>query len=445
MKQSAAGRTRCPHCGASIDSNEQNCWICGAELNANAHGAGGKPSAAKSVSAAPPQTPPAPRPQPESGSVTEPNAPSGSVVAASQATASSTASSTASAPKAQPNPTAPHAAARGSAKPSQAKRAGPTKPRAYPKMSVPRNLSDRRDQRAWLLAIPLLAVLASFVYFNDPFKLRASPAAEPVAATSTQLIMTVVVLRAAPTQSTPVASATQVPAPTDTSMQPPTATASAEPSATPAPVTATVASTTAKSTPTAIPTRAPSTATRTPAVPTSTPRPPTVTPTASLVPGPGPNGTWVVARGDTCARIASQAGVSVEALVQANALQSNCFLRAGQVLIIPTPGPVAATAAATLTARPTTTPLPTVEPPATRTAAPAPNTATPLPTIGPPAAQTAAATTAAINGKRSYTVKAGDSCFRIARAENVAVEDLIRANNLDARCFLSVGRTLTLP
>lgn len=150
--------------------------------------------------------------------------------------------------------------------------------------------------------------------------------------------------------------------------------------------------------------------------------------------------------------------------MQANALQNNCFLRAGQVLVIPTPRPtprpaagtVTAAASATRTVRPpstlpptpvraTVTPLPTVGPPVARTATPVQRTITPLPTIGPPATQTAAATTAATNGKRTYTVNAGDTCFRISRAENVSVDDLIRVNNLDARCFLSVGQTLTLP
>jgi LysM repeat protein len=335
-------------------------------------------------------------------------------------------------------------------------------------MSVPRNLSDRRDQRGWLLAIPLLAVLVSFLYFGDPFKLRAPPAAEVANATPTQLVMTMVVLQPAPTQPTPIASSTPVPTPANTVTPPPTASVTSTTAESTSIATVAVATSTVTPTPTdrvvtatprpptatlkvtaTVVTATPRPLTATPTVPTITPRPPSVTPTASLVPGPGPNGTWVVARGDSCARIASQAGVSVEALVRANALQNNCFLRAGQVLIIPTPGAVAATVSATPTARPTSTatptplratvtPPPTLGPPVTRTA-------TPLPTIGPPATPTAAATTAAINGNRSYTVKAGDTCFRISRAESVAVEDLIRVNNLDARCFLSVGQTLVLP
>lgn len=70
---------------------------------------------------------------------------------------------------------------------------------------------------------------------------------------------------------------------------------------------------------------------------------PTAVPTASPVPTavPGPGTTYVVKWGDTLYSIARRFGVTVNAIVAANGLTNPNFIRVGQVLIIPggVPGP----------------------------------------------------------------------------------------------------------
>jgi len=133
---------------------------------------------------------------------------------------------------------------------------------------------------------------------------------------------------------------------------------------------------------------------------TATPPSPTATETSTPKPTPTllPGGAYYMVKvGDTLARVASQHGVTEEALRQANAL-SSIALTAGQLLVIPpaptptitltptrTPAPTR-TSTPTVTRTPTATPTPSPTP--TPTPAPTrvrpPRTPTPVPTAIPP-------------------------------------------------------------
>ena len=79
----------------------------------------------------------------------------------------------------------------------------------------------------------------------------------------------------------------------------------------------------------------------------------------------------------------------------------------------------------------TATATPTNSPPPTFTALPT-ATETPVPTDTPqPPIQ--------------YKVVTGDTCVAIAAAHNVSSQSIIKLNNLDPNCNLSVGRTLLIP
>ena len=68
---------------------------------------------------------------------------------------------------------------------------------------------------------------------------------------------------------------------------------------------------------------------------------PTAAPTAAPTPVPGPGTTYVVKWGDTLYSIARRFGVTVNAIVAANGLTNPNYIRVGQTLIIPgaAPGP----------------------------------------------------------------------------------------------------------
>ncbi|MBI2765350.1 MAG: LysM peptidoglycan-binding domain-containing protein [Chloroflexi bacterium] len=115
--------------------------------------------------------------------------------------------------------------------------------------------------------------------------------------------------------------------------------------------------------------------------------------------------TYTVVSGDTCGKIATQFGVTVEALIKANSrIDAGCTnLGTGDTLRIPAaPTPAAGTAVAgSGTAKP---------------------------------------------GGRTYTVQSGDSCDAIARSQGVDLQKLIAANGLDANCQkLMPGQVLKLP
>ncbi|MCC6420681.1 MAG: LysM peptidoglycan-binding domain-containing protein [Gemmataceae bacterium] len=131
----------------------------------------------------------------------------------------------------------------------------------------------------------------------------------------------------------------------------------------------------------------------------------TVGGTGTVAPGTNatPTGarTYTVKSGDTCAAIAGQFGVSLDALLKANrSIDSGCTnIVPGDTLKIPT----AATPAAGSTATPA-------------------------------------------GGGKTYTVKSGDTCDAIARNHGVELPKLIAANNLDADCrSLQPGQVLRIP
>jgi LysM repeat protein len=77
-------------------------------------------------------------------------------------------------------------------------------------------------------------------------------------------------------------------------------------------------------------------------------------------------------------------------------------------------------------------------------AVPADNTAALTPATPTPAPAAAVASAAAPTAK-SYTVKKGDSLWKIAKAEGVSIGDLARANNLSKTTALKVGQKLQVP
>ncbi|KQY47813.1 LysM peptidoglycan-binding domain-containing protein [Cellulomonas sp. Root137] len=106
---------------------------------------------------------------------------------------------------------------------------------------------------------------------------------------------------------------------------------------------------------------------------------------------------YTVRSGDTVSHIATRTGTTVAAIARANALADVSRIRIGQVLTIPT----------------------------STSAAPAP--AAVAPAAG------------------SYTVVSGDTVSHIAAKLGTSVQAIVTANGLDARAFIRVGQTLTVP
>ena len=117
-----------------------------------------------------------------------------------------------------------------------------------------------------------------------------------------------------------------------------------------------------------------------------------------------PAATYVVRAGDTVSRIASRVGTSVAAIVAANGLDARAFIRIGQTLTIPGGAAAAATPAASAAAAPGST---------------------------------------APSG--TYTVAKGDTVTSIAARFGTTTATIVAANGLDARAFIRIGQTLTVP
>jgi LysM repeat protein len=143
---------------------------------------------------------------------------------------------------------------------------------------------------------------------------------------------------------------------------------------------------------------------------------------ATATPAPAaPTGTKTheMQPGDTLTKVASEYGVTIEALEQANGITDPKKIRAGTVLTIPAGGtaPVAAT-----------TPIPQ----------PAAPTATPT-------AESVAAAAKIKDSGEVYTVAKGDNPVRIAKKLKVKYEDLMALNgNPDPR-KLQIGQKLKIP
>ncbi|KRD44924.1 murein transglycosylase [Cellulomonas sp. Root930] len=108
---------------------------------------------------------------------------------------------------------------------------------------------------------------------------------------------------------------------------------------------------------------------------------------------------YTVRSGDTVSHIATRTGTTVAAIARANALADVSRIRIGQVLTIPT----------------------------SSSAAPAAAPAAVAPAAG------------------SYTVASGDTVSHIAAKLGTSVQAIVAANGLDARAFIRVGQTLTVP
>ena len=155
--------------------------------------------------------------------------------------------------------------------------------------------------------------------------------------------------------------------------------------------------------------------------PANTPNmvPPTATqaPTVAAAPAPAPTAaarTYVVKKGDSLWKIAKAQGVSMGDLARVNNITKTSALKAGQKLQVPTVAK--ADSASTVT------------------------TASATPTTGE---VSSSPTTSDVSGQ-SYTVKSGDSLWKIARAQNVSVTALKQANSLTSD-GLKVGQKLHIP
>ena len=118
--------------------------------------------------------------------------------------------------------------------------------------------------------------------------------------------------------------------------------------------------------------------------------------------------TYVVKKGETLLKIAKAEHVKLSELASANKLTKTAALKIGQKLTIPAKAEAPVTAVATA------------------------------------AAPTAPVTAAPAVGGNSYTVKSGDSLWKIAKANNVSVSALKQANNLTSDA-LKVNQKLTIP
>ena len=120
--------------------------------------------------------------------------------------------------------------------------------------------------------------------------------------------------------------------------------------------------------------------------------------------------THVVKNGETLVKIAKAEHVSVNDLAHANKLTKAAALKLGQKLTIPVKAEAPVTAVA----------------------------------VAAPIAAPAATVSAPVVSGNSYAVKAGDSLWKIAKANNVSVAALKQANNLTSDA-LKLGQKLAIP
>ncbi len=140
------------------------------------------------------------------------------------------------------------------------------------------------------------------------------------------------------------------------------------------------------------------------------PAPSSLAPIAPVVaPAPAAR-TYVVKKGETLMKIAKAEHIKVSELASANKLTKTAALKVGQKLTIPAKAEAPVTAVASAT-----------------------------PAIG----SATAPVTSAISGN-SYTVKSGDSLWKIAKANNVSVASLKQANSLTSDS-LKVNQKLVIP
>ncbi len=195
-----------------------------------------------------------------------------------------------------------------------------------------------------------------------------------------------------------------------------------------------------------------------------------VTRLASLPPAPTARERRIVAKkGDTVAKVASRAGVSVEELCSFNDLPRKARLKKGQVLVVPPRLPRAQGARAPATAmasaatkgegeiRALPTPAAAVTrpeevPPFRAAAGPSVSTGTSAPAlearVNIPAGGFETVPASRPDPQPStirYTVRAGDSLTRIATRFRITVEELARFNQIRISATLRAGQSLFVP
>jgi membrane-bound lytic murein transglycosylase D len=184
---------------------------------------------------------------------------------------------------------------------------------------------------------------------------------------------------------------------------------------------------------------------------------------ASLPPAPAaPERRIVVRKGESVARVAARAGVTIRTLCSFNDLPRNARLRKGQVLVVPsgssprrpsTPARLAASSARDHRGGIRALPTPAAAvtragevPPFTSAAGPEPaallSTRVEIPPSGFEAAP-AVKPPAAVKSVR-YRVRRGDNLYRIAARFGLTVEAICRENGLRAAETLRAGSRLTL-
>jgi LysM repeat protein len=153
-----------------------------------------------------------------------------------------------------------------------------------------------------------------------------------------------------------------------------------------------------------------------PVVATPTP----LTPVTPVAPAPVTTKTYAVKSGDSLWKISKAEGVSVGDLAKANNLTKTSVLKIGQKLTIPAKAEAALAPTQVAATAPTATGL-------------SADTTTMLaPTSVIPA------------GANTYTVKSGDSLWKIAKSQGVSVAALKQANSLSTDA-LKVGQKLAIP
>jgi LysM repeat protein len=214
--------------------------------------------------------------------------------------------------------------------------------------------------------------------------------------------------------NTPTATLTATPIP-------PTATP-LPPSATPLPITT--------ATPTFVPsatnTVAPGMATPTQEVDDTSEIEPSSTPISSEFPY---QVLHTVVAGDVVSRLAQQYGSTVEAIIQANGLNSEALIYVDQILIIPVAQEQAPT------------PQPTLAP----TSIGIIPTSTPIGIIPTAVAPTPAVTQAPSSGFTTYTVQSGDTLSSISRRYNSTIATIAQLNGILNPNLIRVGQVLTVP
>lgn len=127
----------------------------------------------------------------------------------------------------------------------------------------------------------------------------------------------------------------------------------------------------------------------------------------------------VIQPGDSLYRISLQYGVAIDAIVQANNIVNPNLIVAGQELVIPgVDGPAAG------------------QPAPVASATPAPSGTTPGPLPG---------NATAVEGGVLHVVQPGESLFRLSLTYNVAIADIVAANNITNAGLIFAGQELLIP